>query len=215
MFIEKPKAGGDFDPVPAGTHLAVCWRVVDLGTQLTTFNGQTKDAHKVLVSWELPDETIEIDGQPRPMIQSKRYTWSMHEKATLRLHLEAWRGRKFTDDDFDGPNRFNVRKLLGLGCMLSIVHEERDGKTYANISSVSKLLKGTTTPPPVNPITYFSMQFPADYDPTTFAAFPDWLKDLISKSPEHQEIQRLRSGSDPFEPNRDWREEMADDEVPF
>lgn len=216
MFIEKPKSGGDFDPVPAGTHLAVCWRVVDLGTQQTTFEGKTKEARKVLLSWELPDETYEHEGVTRPMTISQRYTFSMHEKSALRRDLEAWRGRKFMDDDFEGPNRFNIKKLLGVGCFLSIVHNEKSDKTYANISSVSKLPKNTTAPESVNPITYFSMQFVEDYDPAAFGAFPEWLQEVIRKSPEHQQILHALSTHDQggSAGNEAWRQEM-EDEIPF
>lgn len=214
MYLEKPKSGGDFDPVPAGTHMAICWRVVDLGTQATTFQGKEREARKVLLSWEMPEETYEHEGETRPMTISQRYTFSMHEKAALRRDLEAWRGRKFMDEDF-GPGGFNIKKLLGVGCFLSIVHNEKDGKTYANINSVSKLPKNTAAPSPVNPITYFSMQFASDYDPAVFGAFPEWLQDIIRKSPEHQQILRAVSGNDTGSQDReDWRSDM-DDEIPF
>ena len=97
MFIPNPSEGGSFTPVPAGSHLAVCYRIIDLGTQKVVFQNENKFLRKVMVSWELPDEKMD-DG--RPFVISKRYTWSMHEKATLRKHLEAWRGKGFSEEDF-------------------------------------------------------------------------------------------------------------------
>src|SRR6185369_10438591 len=76
MYLPAPTES-NFTPVPAGTHLGICYRVIDLGTQSTNFNGETKLAHKVLVSWEIPDEKMD-DGRPFTISQS--YTWSMHEK---------------------------------------------------------------------------------------------------------------------------------------
>jgi hypothetical protein len=33
FIVENTSTGGDFTPVPAGLHLARCYRIVDLGTQ--------------------------------------------------------------------------------------------------------------------------------------------------------------------------------------
>src|SRR5260221_10547348 len=140
----------DFESPPAGTHLAVCYRVIDLGTQDSSYNGQQKRQHKVLVSWELPDEKM-ADG--RPFTISQRYTWSMSEKAALRRDLESWRGKPFSDADF-GDQGFDIRKLLGVGCLLTIVHTAKNGKTYANITSIARLMKGMSTPNSINPHAY-------------------------------------------------------------
>ena len=89
MFLPQPTEGGNFEPAPAGTHVAICYRVIDLGTQESVYNGEKKSARKVLISWELPNEE-KADG--KPFVISATYTWSMHEKSTLRKTLEAWRG---------------------------------------------------------------------------------------------------------------------------
>lgn len=41
-------------PVEAGTHPAVCYGVIDLGTQRTEYMGEPKDTQQVLILWELP-----------------------------------------------------------------------------------------------------------------------------------------------------------------
>src|SRR3990167_3937268 len=133
--------GGSFVPPPAGTHIAICTRFIDLGTQESEWQGKAKKAHKVILTWELCNEAME-DG--RPFTISKRYTWSTHEKATLRHDLEGWRGKAFTDDDIYGAKPFDIRNVLGKPCMLSLVHDAKEGTTYANISSVSGLPRGMT-----------------------------------------------------------------------
>ena len=40
-----------------------------------------------------------------PFLVWKRYTLSLGDKATLRAHLEAWRGRKFTADELESAVR--------------------------------------------------------------------------------------------------------------
>jgi hypothetical protein len=81
----------------------------------------------------------------KPMILSNRYTWSMSDKETRRKHLGAWLAKPFRDSDFG-----KVRNLLGMPCMLSIIHNVTNDRTYANISSIAKLPKGMTVGELVN-----------------------------------------------------------------
>lgn len=195
----------DFEIAPAGTHKAICYRVIDLGTQDTTFQGQAKKQHKIMVSWELPEEKMS-DG--RPFTISQRYTWSMSEKATLRKHLEAWRGVKFVDSDF-GPEGFNIKKIIGLGCLLTIVHNEREDKTYANIVSISKVMKGMEVPPLTNDTAYLWIDRTVWQD-EVFQKLSQGLQGAIMKSPEYH---ALANGQDPATSSQS-RADM-DDEIPF
>jgi hypothetical protein len=38
----------------------------------------------------------------------------------------AWRGREFTPEELKG---FHLKNILGAWCMISVVHNENDGKT--------------------------------------------------------------------------------------
>jgi hypothetical protein len=49
----KANMGGSFRPVPAGMHLARCYRVIDLGSQKSDWKGQTKISPKVMLQWEV------------------------------------------------------------------------------------------------------------------------------------------------------------------
>ena len=181
MYLPAP--GSDFELAPAGTHLAVCYRILDLGTQKTTFQGKEKDQHKIMLSWELAEEKMK-DG--RPFTISKRYTWSMDKKANLRKDLEAWRGVAFKDSDF-GATGFNLRKVLGVGCLLTVSHSITDDKEYANISTVSKLMKGMTAPKPTNEIVYLWLS--ADlWEPSTFHKLGEGLQKIIMKAPEYLKL---------------------------
>lgn len=202
MFIPKPNETTDFVPPPAGTHLAVCYRFVDLGTQETEFNGQKKHQRKVLLGWELPDELME-DG--KPFMVQKRYTWSMSEKANLRADLESWRGRAFEEKDF---GTFNIKNVLGKPCVLTIVHDTKNGKTYANIAAVGKPMKGMASPQPVNPVVYFSLE---DFDATVYATLSQGLQAVIAKSPE---FQKLTNGHHDAPEERPGEDDFAQD-IPF
>lgn len=80
MKMPKPE-GGDYEPCPAGNQLAVCSRLIDLGTQETTFNGQAKRQHKLYIEFQVPGER---NSEGEPFVVGNRYTFSSSEKATLR-----------------------------------------------------------------------------------------------------------------------------------
>jgi hypothetical protein len=134
-------SGGDFKPIPEGAYIATCVRLIDLGTQITTFQGADKLQRKVLIAWEVPDEMVEYDGETRPALIMQRYTASLSDKANLRQHLEAWRGRRFTDDELRG---FDLKNVLGKPCQIQVLHSE-DG-AYANIAAIMALPKGLPAP---------------------------------------------------------------------
>lgn len=215
MFLPKPTEGGDFTPPPAGVFTAICYRFIDLGTQATQFQGQAKHQRKVMLSWEItdPDERTE-DGKPFAI--SQRFTWSMHEKSTLRKTLESWRGKPFEEKDF-GDGGFDTRNLIGAPCMLSIVHADKDGKTYANISGVMKLPKQMQAGTQVNTPVYFSLD---DYDAATFAGLSEGLQNIIKDSPEYQAIGKPRNSGGYVAPSFDngsgadpgWQ---PDEAIPF
>jgi hypothetical protein len=185
MFIPTPSdGGGDFKPCPEGTHAAVCIRVCDMGSRLKTYQGQeARMVHEVLISWELTDEKMS-DG--RPFVVSKNYTWTMSEKGNLRKDLEGWRGAKFTAQDF---GNFDIKVLLGKGCLVSVTHSDVGERTYANVSSVSKLMKGMQLPEPVNTPQYIWLNVDR-FDEAAFTALSDGLKNKIMATPEYGEIKR-------------------------
>lgn len=172
--------GGDFEIAPEGVFLARCFKMVDVGTQTITSQFGTKDTRQVYLYFELleDDEGEKVrmeDGQPYIIFNS--YKLSMHQKSALRKHLEAWRGKKFTEDEAAG---FDLSKLLGQACKLQVVHtDSKDGqRTYANISAIMTTKK---KPEGVNELISFSVEDP---DMEVFNDLPEWLQDKIENSPE-------------------------------
>lgn len=202
-YIQE-STGGDFKPTPEGQHVMVCSRVIDLGTQRSEFNGEVKHSRKVLIVWELPNERTD-DG--KPLIHSEKFTWSFHEKANLRKTLEAWRGRKFKDEDFSGPpNGFHIKNVIGVPCYGQIVHDQgNNGKTYANLSSLMAFPGKRDEWPKVEGEQLF---FDLDsYDEATFGKLSDYWQGVIKQSPEWGDAQ---SGG-----QKEERERVYDDEIPF
>jgi len=128
-IIVKQTGGGDFTPCPAGLHHGICVDVVDLGVLKVAYSGHEKQQHKIRIVWQVED----MMPSGKPYIVQKRYTASLHEKASLRKDLESWRSRPFTPAELEG---FDLENLIGVNCQLSVMHDSRDGSTYANITSV-------------------------------------------------------------------------------
>lgn len=140
MAIYAKDTRPEFTPAPEGLHQAVCVDVIDLGLQKSTYEGKTSERHMVRLVWQIEEE----DENGRRFTPSQSYTNSLNEKAKLRQHLEAWRGRKFTDKELDDPG-FDLEVLIGVNCQIQVVHNIGSSKrTYANVQAVVPLGKGMT-----------------------------------------------------------------------
>jgi len=213
MSLKVSETKGDFKLAPPGNHLARCYRVIDLGTQKTIWNGKPKVSKKVQIVWELHGE--DADGNPltmddgRPLSVQKRFTPSLGPKATLRAVLVSWRGRPFTPEELEG---FELQNILGAWCMLTLTHDTRDGKTYCNISSVTGVpstIKKMGLPQPYNENIWFDVDKP---DMEVFNSFPDYLKETIQNSPEW----KMRTGDyETSEHISQPEPEDQSDDIPF
>lgn len=211
-FVAKDSGGGDFKRVPAGVYIGRCYSLIDLGTQLTTGQYGEKMQHKIRIGWELFGEaedgsplTVVIDGKEMPMTISKSYTVSLHEKASLRKDLAAWRGKDFTDEE---AKAFDVSKLLGAYCMVNCTQSETNGKTYTNVAGLTPLpgaLKNAK-PAAVHDYVKFDLDEP---DMEVFNTFHEKLQDAIKRSPEWAQIHGTRHEAPTMET------EDGFEEVPF
>lgn len=218
MLLPKPNHI-EYESPASGTFIARCYRFIDLGTQPKVFNGETSLKHQVRISWELPTELMEKgEYAGKPFTVHQTYTWSMSDKAILRKSLESWRGKKFSDSDF-GENGFNTKKLIGVPCMIGISHTEKNGKTYANISTISPLLKGFEMPIPINETLYFAfdeaMAFPEAerrmYFDNFLSKVSQSTKDAIMNCPEYKKAMNVQEADD----HEHSSSAMIDDTIPF
>jgi hypothetical protein len=168
--------GGDFEQVPEGQYVARCYSIIDIGTQQINFQGETKYPRQVVITWELLDDEVKMkDG--RPFVISKTYTASLHEKSRLYADLNAWRGKKFTEEELED---FDLTNVLGAYAQLQVVHEEsKNGKTYANVNALMAY-KGAK-PTPVNSNVSFDIDEP---DAEVYNGLRDYLKLKIQAAPE-------------------------------
>ena len=174
-LMAKDSGGEGFEPIPAGTYVARCVSVVDLGIQETPWGGK----EKVYLGFEVPDERVEwkdkegVDHEGPAFIGS-RYTLSINEKSILGQHLTSWRGVPFTEEQRQGFDLFTV---LGAACLINILHEEKNNKTYANIVSIMRLPKGMAAKPAESELIAYS---PLDNEKAAnFDKLSDWQKKLV------------------------------------
>lgn len=219
MRLPSPNEGGAFEKVGEGTWAAICYRVVDLGTQKTTYKGTSKEQHKIRLDFEVHDPDQQTaDG--RPMVIGERYTLSMFDNAALRKQLETWRGRSFQDAEL-GPNgTFQLENLLGVPALISVVHTDKGDRSYANITGIAKLpsqMRGTLPDKPHNEPVFFSLEAD-EFDQAVYDALPEWLRKIIADSPEYQAIAHAQRNGSKSVPGRSGSKEAAsayDDEIPF
>lgn len=207
IYVSDTGGGGDFTPVPEGTHFAVCDMVVDLGKQKTTYMGDTTIKHQVYIRWQIPAERMEYekDGQKveGPMVIGKTYTASLSEKANLRKDLQAWRGRAFTEDEL---LKFDISKLLGAPATITVTHKPKEGGgVYSNITSVGGIPKGMEKPKVEgDPLMY------GDEDQGSYDRLPKWLKEKVDN--------RVTADPGPHDernPPQPAYADDLDDEIPF
>lgn len=213
--IKAPaSAGGDFEIAPEGVFLARCYKMVDVGTQTETGQFGTKENRKIYLYWELlqtaDGDEVKMENGDQPFSIFNSYKLSMHPKANLRKHLDAWRGKKFTEEE---ASDFDVTKLLDKFCLLQITHStSKDGqKTYANIDAIMSTKK---TAPGVNEISSFNIENP---DMDVFNALPEWLQAKIEDAPEWDDTDNTADApAAPAVKKEDVQEDEIDvADVPF
>ena len=185
-LIAKKKAGTQVPPMEAGTYIAVCVGVVDIGEQKSDLYNNY--ASQVIFIFEIPSARILVDGEDKPRWLSEFYRVSLNEKANLAKMLTSWRGKAFTEEEADG---FDLSTMLGRACQLQVLEVARkDGTPCNRIAGVFGLPKGFPEPTPENPLLLYSIE---DGENEVYSQLPEWIRDKISKSVEWQ---REHNGTD-------------------
>lgn len=181
ITVKENQTGG-YPPIEAGSYRAVCYSIVVLGT---TYNEVFDNVQKkVMFTWELPDERINVNGEDKPRAISATYTMSLNEKANLRKTLESWRGKQFTAEELQG---FDITKVLGAPCMISTTTGTNTlGKQFAKVSAVSRLPKGMEVPKDTeNPQVIFDISND-DCPLEDMEKLPTFVQERIKQSEEYK-----------------------------
>lgn len=185
MAINATNNGTKRELVEAGNYIARCYQMIHIGTVEETILGEEKTLNKVRIGWELPTELKVFDPAKgeQPLVISKEFTLSMNEKATLRKMLASWRGKDFTEVESE---KFNILKLLGVPCMINIIHKtSKKGNDYEDIASITPMPKGMNCPEQINKSIVWDFEEP---DFVLLDSLPDFIKDKIKSSREYQKL---------------------------
>jgi len=213
MLTVSAKQESTFEPIPEGTYAAVCCALIDAGLQ---YNKQyDNSSRKVIIGWEIPSETWkDKDGVEQPRTIYNEYTASLGQRSILRKDLKAWRGKDFTEEELE---RFDLKNIVGVSCMLSIIHTERNGKTYANVGGIIAMPKGMPKPQLSGLATVFDL----DADPLErIENLPPWIANRIKNSETYMDraAAQVQAEVEP-EAAKSPYEELADgageEELPF
>jgi hypothetical protein len=210
-IIATNKGGGNnIEPIPTGNYPARCYSMIHIGTVEENILGTIKILNKVRITWELPTElkVFKEENGEQPIVISKEFTLSMHEKSTLRNYLKNWRGKDFTEEE---ANAFDITKLIGVPCMLNITHKKsKDGqRTYAEIGSISTMPKGFECPPQINESFIFTYE---NFNENNFNKLPEFIRLKMITS---EEYKKLKSGGVEHEMNNNTNFKEVEDDLPF
>lgn len=180
------KSKKDFGRPKAGTSMARLVRIIDLGLQTRPdFNDESKaPAYLLRLTFELPNDRIDIDGESRPRWIDVEFPVSSHEKSKCF----QWYNILDPENKFKG----DWGKLIGVPCLVVIAHRESKGKTYANVKNVMPTMEGLEVPPLENPSFVFDLTSP---DIEKFNVLPEWLQNKVKDNLEFQnsKLDRLLS----------------------
>lgn len=159
-------------PMPEGMYEAVCTMLIDMGVQNNPRFGTS--SRKIRLVWEVLGQTVKIGDQEYPRQISKEFTNSLSDKSNLRKALQSWRGKSFTPQELKG---FDLRKVLGAGAVLQVMHKTGENGDYANIETIIPMVG--KKPPAVKPVV-FDLDDAGTYP--TFQSLPRYIQEGIAKS---------------------------------
>ena len=213
-----------------GNHLGILSWIVTLGTQQTTsFTGEPKDAFKLSIGFELPDQIYSKGQQAgQAMLVRNQYNVSTHPNGALRKVLEPWLG-VFETEEAAKETLETLHRLIGAAALVNISISDSG---FANIASLTPPLSSMVIPAPTRAPVLFTLE-PLMWNPTeaqvaamtedqyaiyqqcgpmkvVFDNLPEKTKATIGKSPEFIEL----NGGPLIIPNQPQQRPQAQRAVP-
>jgi len=164
-LIDKYKGSG-VEPIGEGTFPARISQVLDLGRQKNEYEGRETNKPTLWITFELPTETINVDGVDKPRWLSSEFTKSTNDKAKLFKVVKA----------VDDNELKEFSDLLGKG-LLVVIGTTKGGKD--KFAGATALPKGMAVAQLANKPVYFDIENP-DFD--IFNKLPKFLQDKITGS---------------------------------
>ena len=126
-----------FENCPEFTGRAVCVDITPLRKRQGQYGEQ--DVFKAVFEVDMDKE----EGG-RYCVWSRNFTPTLNEKANFRKFLRSWFGRDLTEDELKD---FDTDSLIGKPAQVVVVHEFKEGETYANIAACTPHKNGEALKP--------------------------------------------------------------------
>lgn len=166
----------NFSKLPAGAYPAILTGVIEIGTQVTMYQGEEREKETLLLVWEVSKS--KTDG--KPFVLSQRLTNTLNPKGQLYKTLCSIMRKKLTAEDCDN---LVIGNLLDSRCLLTVTIEESGSvSTYNKIVSVSPLPDGVCCNPRVGNLIEFGLSDIHDDD--LFGQLLPWVQQAIRQSKE-------------------------------
>jgi hypothetical protein len=178
LSLEKMHtARAKVDRIPEATYPARISAIIDLGIQDQTdwkTGEATEPKARVLITWELPTETMEIehnDGtvEVLPRLISKEYTLSNYEASNLMKLVAVLK-----------PGLKSLVELLDMACMVSV------GSTIngnAKVVSVMAAPKGMEVDELNKPASHFDFDAPSE---EIYLTLPSWVRTKLKEANNYE-----------------------------
>ena len=204
----------EFELIPEGQHIGVCYKIIDQGTRNETYprdaepnSDNTKKRKTLGVTWEIPEQKM-ADG--RPMSISKTYTASLNENSTLYKDLVTWRGKSFTKEELEG---FDIDKMIGAPANLEIEHVDGRARVKAIFKPDEFKKTDTINAGMIFDLDVYCEEFSGDSTEKTkamcdiFDSLPEWQQTLLEES---FELKGAKESGTSFETSKPASSGLAD-----
>lgn len=212
-----------------GNHVGILSQIITVGTQQSSFNGEAKEAFKLLLGFEIPDQLYTKGQQAgQTMLVKNEWNVSTHPNAGLRKILEPWLG-VFESEEHMKETLEQLHRMIGATALVNISHSEQG---FANIASLTPPIAGMAVPVPTRIPVLFTLE-PINWNPSeadlggmteiqyeiyqqcgpmkaVFDSLPEGTKKRIGKSPEFIEL----NGGPLIIPNQPQQRPQAQRAVP-
>jgi hypothetical protein len=212
--IPSPMQFAPRTPVSPGSHAARVYSIVELGVHQVEFQGVLKNRAMIRIGWELLDETIEVNGEQKPMVMFQEYSDSLHEKSGLKKAIEEMSGKSMSESE---SKEFDLVKLIGMPCILGVQHKtsKNNGEKYAKLSSIAPPMKSLTFRELSIPTVIFILA-PENYEAFKKLGRKTREKIASSKSlPSGWDVNALPAESVQVTKSADGGLDKDGDEIPF
>ncbi len=184
-FPEPPKTK-EHELCPPGSYAGRCYQYIDYGTHHYETQWGGKIQRKFQFGFEITGPRMK-DGKPFALWQT--FTMSMYHKGALLPFLTNWLG------GFNEDSRPDLTQLVGRVGLVTVIHNTKGEKTYANMGAVVPMPEAMPEPEPINPQVIFDLDAP---DIAVFDSLPDFMKEKIIGSNEHSAwLIQMNRGTEP------------------